>query len=119
MRADTRAVRTAAPLPLVFAFALGATQACQQHESSYEAARGVVDRHCVSCHSTHSTEPAFPIAPGGVVFDTAADMQRFAGRIRARAAIELTMPLLNKTGMSEDERELLRRWVDRGAPANE
>jgi uncharacterized membrane protein len=117
LRADARTARAATPL--VVAFALGGTQACQQHQSSYKAAREVIERHCLRCHSTHNAEPAFPIAPGGVVFDTAADMQRFAGRIRARAAIERTMPLLNKTGMREDDRELLRRWVERGAPASE
>lgn len=91
------------------------TPACQAERASYAAAHDVVKRHCLSCHSRQNSEVAFPIAPGGVVFDTPGDMQRFAQRIRARAAIERTMPLLNKTGMSDDERELLRRWVEQGA----
>lgn len=89
--------------------------ACQAEPASYAAARQVVERHCLSCHSRKNSEVAFPIAPAGVVFDTPDDMRRFSQRIRARAAIERTMPLLNKTGMSDDERELLGRWVEQGA----
>ena len=29
------------------------------------------------------------------------------------------MPLLNKTGMTDGERELLRRWVEQGAPTDD
>jgi uncharacterized membrane protein len=53
------------------------------------------------------------------VFDTPADMHRFADRIRLRAAVERTMPLLNKTGMTDAERELLRRWAEQGAPSGD
>jgi uncharacterized membrane protein len=91
------------------------TPACQAERASYAAARDVVKRHCLSCHSRKNSEVAFPIAPGGVVFDTPADMRRFAERIRARAAIERTMPLLNKTGITDEERALLARWVEQGA----
>ena len=41
-------------------------------------ARRVVDQHCIGCHSETPTVPAFPIAPGGVVFDSAA-LQMAAG----------------------------------------
>ena len=83
-------------------------------EASYAQARAVVDRHCVSCHSERPTIPAFPIAPDGFVFDTAAQMRRHAERIRART-VDKTMPLLNKTGMTDEERDILRRWIDAGA----
>jgi uncharacterized membrane protein len=85
-------------------------------EAAYTRARAVVDRHCVSCHSERPTIPAFPIAPGGFVFDTAPEMRRHAERIRART-VDKTMPLLNKTGMTDEERDILRAWVDAGAKA--
>jgi uncharacterized membrane protein len=85
-------------------------------EASYAQARAVVDRHCVSCHSERPTIPAFPIAPAGFVLDTAAQMRQQAERIRART-VDQTMPLLNKTGMTDEERDILRRWVDAGAKA--
>jgi uncharacterized membrane protein len=76
----------------------------------------VVDRHCISCHSEQPTIPAFPIAPDGFAFDTAEQMRRHAERIKART-LDKTMPLLNKTGMTDEEREILRRWIDAGAKA--
>ncbi len=74
----------------------------------------MVDRHCVSCHSERPTVPAFPIAPGDVSLDTAEQMQRRAERLMART-LDGTMPLLNKTGMTERERSIIRRWVEAGA----
>ena len=82
----------------------------------YSAARRVIEQHCISCHAENPTERAFPIAPGGVVFDRAADMAKYAERIRIRVAVERTMPLMNKTGITDSERELLANWVTSGAP---
>ena len=42
-------------------------------------------------------------------------MQRLADRIFARAVVTRTMPLANNTGMTEEERDLLGRWVSQGA----
>jgi len=96
------------------ALALGS--ACDRGESSYRAARALLDRHCLGCHSERPSVKAFPIAPGGVRFDTPADMKKYAERIRVRTAVDRNMPLLNKTGMTDDERETLARWVLAGAP---
>jgi uncharacterized membrane protein len=49
------------------------------------------------------------------MLDTATQMQQFAERIKVRTALDRTMPLLNKTGMTEDERGVLARWVEHGA----
>jgi uncharacterized membrane protein len=83
--------------------------------ASYAQARAVVDRHCVSCHSAHPSVPAFPIAPDGFEFDTAEQMRQHAARIKARTVVDKTMPLLNKTGMTDAERAILGSWVDAGA----
>ena len=89
---------------------------CEARRPDYAAARRVVERHCISCHSERPTERAFPIAPGGVVFDSATDMVKHSERIRVRVAVDRTMPLMNKTGMTDAERELLASWVTSGAP---
>jgi uncharacterized membrane protein len=81
----------------------------------YPEARAVVDRHCVQCHSEHNTVPAFPIAADGLELDTAEQMQRSADRIRVRAVEQRDMPLLDKTGMTAEERAVLARWIDAGA----
>lgn len=82
---------------------------------SYAEARAIVDNHCVACHSGEPSIPAFPIAPAGVELDTAAQMRQYAERIRARTVLDKTMPLLNKTGMTDREREVLALWVENGA----
>ena len=93
----------------------GCERAPSAPQVSYLEVRAVVDRHCVSCHSEKPTIPAFPIAPNGLELDTAEQMTRYAERIKLRAIVDKTMPLLNKTGMTDAERELLRRWIDAGA----
>ena len=82
-------------------------------------ARALVDRHCVPCHSQRPTVAAFPIAPKGVMLDTAEQLKQYAERIRVRTLVDRTMPLLNKTGMTEEERALLGRWAESGASGRE
>ncbi len=75
----------------------------------------IIQARCISCHAAKTTEPMFPIAPNNVMFDTPAQIQTLAPRIKERAVVNRTMPFINKTGMGDDERELLGRWVDEGA----
>jgi uncharacterized membrane protein len=82
---------------------------------SYADARAVVDRRCRECHSERPTNLAFPIAPQGVMLDTALQMQQHAPRIEARVVVERTMPLANIAGMTDEERGVLGRWVKNGA----
>ena len=81
----------------------------------YAEARTGVNRRCIECHSEQPTNRAFPIAPQGVMFDTALQMKQYARRIEARVAMEHTMPLANMTGMTDEERWVLGRWVETGA----
>ncbi len=82
---------------------------------TFAQANAVITERCVSCHAAQPTEPMFPVAPGGVMFDTPAQVRAFAPRIKERAVVNKTMPFVNKTGMRDEERELLGRWVDEGA----
>ena len=75
----------------------------------------IIQARCVACHSSTPTEPMFPVAPTGVMFDSPAQIVLLAPRIKERAVVTRTMPFINKTGMADDERELLGRWVDEGA----
>ncbi|MCY4425693.1 MAG: urate hydroxylase PuuD [Halieaceae bacterium] len=72
---------------------------------------------CASCHSGSPTDDAFRVAPGGVVLDTLAQMRQWAPRIQVRSIHSEDMPFLNKTNMTDRERELVARWIDAGAPA--
>jgi len=83
---------------------------------SFAAVRAVIQQRCQPCHSQYQTDRSVGPAPGGVTFDTPESIARLAERIRVRAVETRTMPLANKTGMTEDERALLARWIASGAP---
>ena len=52
----------------------------------------VLRAHCASCHSRDVAGDARQNAPAGVDFDTRADQQRWAARIRQRTLVDQTMP---------------------------
>jgi uncharacterized membrane protein len=81
----------------------------------YAEARTVVNRRCIECHSEKPANRAFPIAPQGVMLDTALQMKQYARRIEASVAVGRTMPLANMSGMTDEERWVLGRWVETGA----
>lgn len=83
---------------------------------SFAAVRVVIAQRCQPCHSQYQSDRTFGPAPGGVTFDTPESIVRLAERIRVRAVETKTMPLANKTGITEDERALLGRWITAGAP---
>jgi uncharacterized membrane protein len=83
---------------------------------TFTAARAVIDRRCLSCHAETPTDDVFRAAPNGVTFETPESIRARAEPIRLRVVLTKTMPLGNKTGMTEAERDLLGRWLDQGAP---
>jgi uncharacterized membrane protein len=82
---------------------------------AFADARSVIDRRCLACHSAHPTDSQFTAAPAGVMFDTPDQIKGRADRIFERTVISKTMPFGNKTGMTEEERALLGRWIEQGA----
>src|SRR4051794_26024196 len=82
---------------------------------AFADAHDVILRRCLPCHSATPTDNQFTVAPTGIMFDTAEQIQRLAPRIKERAVVTKTMPFGNKTGITAEERALLGRWVDQGA----
>ncbi|RDV27542.1 hypothetical protein DXV75_05820 [Alteromonas aestuariivivens] len=76
----------------------------------------LVETHCQSCHSRSPTDDIFKIAPLGVVLDGWEDVERLAPQIVQRAAITKDMPFMNKTNMTEDERNQLAQWYQQRQP---
>ena len=83
---------------------------------TFADARPIIDRRCAACHSSAPAITDFGPAPSGVSFDTPEQMRALAGRIRVRAVNTRTMPLGNRTRITERERAILGKWVDEGAP---
>ncbi|GIV95543.1 MAG: membrane protein [Herpetosiphonaceae bacterium] len=82
---------------------------------SFADVQEIIGLRCLSCHSATPSDDQFTVPPAGVTFDTPDQIRSMAGRIKARAVDSKTMPLGNKTGMTEEERALLGRWIEQGA----
>ncbi len=72
----------------------------------------IIQSRCASCHAIAPTDDVFKIAPGGVILETLEDATRWAGRIKARSVDATDMPFMNKTQMTEEERQIIGQWVD-------
>jgi len=81
----------------------------------FSVARGIVDLRCASCHAARPTDDIFRAPPNGVTFDSPESLRARAATIKERVVGNRTMPLGNKTRMTDEERELLGRWIDQGA----
>ena len=73
----------------------------------------LISTHCVACHATQPTDPMFSAAPGGVALETISDIKRWSIQIRAVAVDSEDMPMLNKTNMTADERQMLGQWIEK------
>jgi Predicted membrane protein len=82
---------------------------------TFADARHVIDRRCGACHSASPSDSTFGPAPAGVAFDLPEQIQSHAARIRERAVVTRTMPLGNKTHITEQERAILGAWISEGA----
>jgi len=77
---------------------------------SNERVMTLIDIHCVGCHSRTPTDDIFKVAPLGVVLDSWKDIERFAPQVVRRTTVTKDMPFLNKTKMTESERQEIARW---------
>jgi uncharacterized membrane protein len=117
--------RTVWSIPVIAAVALVALAIAIRPENSSSEPGGppvefarvatIVEQRCAPCHSAQPTNDSFSTAPAGVVLDTPAQIETQAEAIDEQAVKTKAMPLGNATGMSEDERQVLGRWIDQGA----
>ncbi|GAA3995218.1 urate hydroxylase PuuD [Hymenobacter fastidiosus] len=76
----------------------------------------IVQNRCVRCHSSNPTDEVFTVAPNGVKYDSPEDIIRLQDKIMQRVVVTKTMPQNNKTNMTQQERDLIRCWIEQGAP---
>jgi uncharacterized membrane protein len=86
--------------------------------ATFASVQAIVTSRCVACHSATPRIDTFGSAPGGVSFDDPREVLRWARRVELRVVHTRTMPLGNMTGMTGEERDLIARWVARGAPTD-
>jgi uncharacterized membrane protein len=71
----------------------------------------IAQKHCVTCHAKAPSNPAFNAPPKNVTLESVPEMKRYAAMILQQTVQNRAMPLGNQTGMTEDERDKLGRWV--------
>ena len=82
---------------------------------AFARVEAIVGQRCVPCHSAHPSRAGYAAAPLGIELDEAAQIAAQADAIRRVAVDSRAMPLGNATGMTEDERAVLGRWLAQGA----
>jgi uncharacterized membrane protein len=74
-------------------------------------ALAIAGKHCSACHASRPTHEAFAAAPKGVMLDTVEHLLKHADLIAKQAVQTSTMPPGNETGMTDEERRILGRWL--------
>jgi uncharacterized membrane protein len=82
---------------------------------AFARAQEIIVKRCMQCHSSNPTDDTFKVAPNNVKFDTPEQIQQMADRIMDRAVRQRTMPLVNKTQITDMERAELGVWIKSGA----
>jgi len=82
---------------------------------SSQAIMSIIENRCSSCHSASPTDDIFKVAQAGVSFDNIASVKQWLPRIKARAIDSKDMPFMNKTKMTEEERQQIALWIEQGA----
>jgi uncharacterized membrane protein len=74
-------------------------------------ALAITNKHCTMCHAKKPTHEGFAEAPKGVWLETPEELRRYASLIKQQAVDSNVMPIGNETGMTDDERAILGRWI--------
>lgn len=72
---------------------------------------GILLRRCAGCHAAHPTLAHLASPPAGIVLDSPEALRRALPLVREQAVRTRAMPPGNLTGMTEEERALLERWI--------
>ena len=88
---------------------------------TYSDIKPIIEKHCTSCHRPHPVNPLWPQPnpPKGVNLTEPALVKAHAPQIMAQAVTAKIMPLANQTGMTDEERQKLGRWIVGGAKLDE
>jgi uncharacterized membrane protein len=88
--------------------------ACKDNVT-YAEVNAIITTRCLQCHSSKPTDDVYTAPPNGVTYDTPDNVAKLKDKIMQRVVITKTMPQNNKTGMTPEERDLIRCWIEQGA----
>ena len=85
---------------------------------SFNEVQNIIKYRCGTCHAKNPTFEGIEVAPKGVIYDSANDIIKNLKLIQAQAIDAEIMPPNNLTGITNQEREKLRIWIEQGANIN-
>jgi len=88
-----------------------AAQAAAARPVSFTEVKAVIDQRCVLCHNAQ-------LQSKNVALHTPELLKQHAQMVYQQAVVLKLMPMNNATQITEDERTLIKRWFEGGAPVN-
>ena len=79
--------------------------------ATFAQVKGIVDQRCVLCHGA-------ALQSKNVRLDSAAEITKHAQAMYQQVVVLKVMPMNNATQITDDERAVIKRWFEAGAPAN-
>ena len=77
----------------------------------FDEVKSIIDARCANCHAAKPTFPGVTETPKGILLDTPERIQAQAVQIHQQTVLARAMPPGNLTGLTEEERRLLDRWL--------
>ena len=71
----------------------------------------ITRKHCAMCHAHRPSHPSFEAPPKNVALETIDELKVWAAKMLEQVVLDRNMPVGNDTGMTEEERQTLARWV--------
>ena len=90
--------------PATGAMSAASTPAVTPAKVSFEEVRKIVNDRCLACHNA-------ALAPKRIQFHEPQLIEQHAAEIYQQVVAQRAMPLNNATGMTDEERAILGRWV--------
>ncbi|MCB9684755.1 MAG: urate hydroxylase PuuD [Alphaproteobacteria bacterium] len=81
---------------------------------SFTEVQLIISQRCLGCHSEQPILAGLASPPKGLLLDSPEHIRAASDKIRANVVDSKIMPLGNLTAMTDEEREVIRRWLDAG-----
>jgi uncharacterized membrane protein len=77
----------------------------------YAQLHAILQSRCLQCHSSANTDDIYKTAPNGIKFESEEQLRSRADKIHLHVILAKSMPLANKTGMTDAERSVFDQWL--------
>ena len=88
-----------------------ATTASASQPASFAQVKQVIDQRCAMCHNAQ-------LQTKGVALHTPELLKQHAQAVYQQSVVLKLMPFNNVTGITDEERAVIKRWFEAGAPVN-